>query len=201
MKLRYSGTSPYVRKVMVSLHELGLVNRVELLATNVWDPETDIGLTNPLGKIPALILDDGHVIYDSPVICEYIDELVPGVVLLPVPGKARWKALHFQALADGITDAGVLRLLESRRADGEKSEGWMDRQTKVVNRGLDALENEIDALSGGPLTIGQISVACSLGWLLFRFPDDDLLASRPKLKNWYEAFCQRPSMAATEPKE
>jgi glutathione S-transferase len=146
-------------------------------------------------------LDDGHVVYDSPVICEYLDELVPAVVLFPAPGKARWKALHFQALADGITDAGVLRLLEGRRADGEKSSGWIDRQTKVMNRGLDALENEIDELTGGPLTIGQISVACSLGWLLFRFPGDDLLANRPKLKAWFEAFSERPSMQATEPKE
>ncbi len=201
MKLRYSPTSPFVRKVMVSLHELGLLDRVELENTNVWDPETDIGLTNPLGKVPALTLDDGHIVYDSPVVCEYLDGLVPGVVLFPAPGKARWKALHFQALGDGITDAGILRLLEGRRGDGEKSQGWIDRQTKALNRGLDALENEVEELAGGPLTIGQISVACCLGWLLFRFPGDDLLETRPKLKDWYESFITRPSMVATEPKE
>lgn len=201
MKLRYSSTSPFVRKAMVSLHELGLLDRVELDKTNVWDPETDIGLTNPLGKVPALTLDDGYILYDSPVVCEYLDALVPGIVLFPEAGKARWKALHFQALGDGITDAGVLYLLEGRRPESEQSPNWRERQFKVMMRGLDALENEIDELAGGPLTIGQISVACSLGWLLFRFPDMDLLASRPSLKSWYEGFIQRPSMVATEPKE
>ncbi|MDV7339513.1 glutathione S-transferase N-terminal domain-containing protein [Terasakiella sp. A23] len=201
MKLCYSPTSPYVRKVMVSAHELGLIDRIELVATNVWDPETDIGLTNPLGKVPALTLDDGHVVYDSPVICEYLDELVPSVVLFPAPGKARWKALHFQALGDGITDAGILRLLEGRRDSAEQSAKWIARQTTVMNRGLDALEKEIDELSGGPLTIGQISVACSLDWILFRKLEDDLFAGRPRLKAWFEAFAERPSMKVTEPKE
>lgn len=201
MKLSYSSASPYVRKVMVSFHELGLLERVELDVMNVWDPNTDIGLTNPLGKVPALTLEDGHVVFDSPVICEYLDALVPGVVLFPAPGKARWKALHFQALGDGITDAGILRLLEGRRAEGEKSQGWIDRQTTVMNRGFDALENEIDELKGGPLTIGQISVACCLGWVMFRFPNEDIFGSRPQLAAWYESFIARPSMVATEPKE
>ncbi|WP_135079713.1 glutathione S-transferase N-terminal domain-containing protein [Terasakiella sp. SH-1] len=201
MKLRYSGTSPYVRKVMVSAMELDLLDRIELEETFVWSPETDIGLVNPLGKIPALTLDDGYVLYDSPVICEYLDELVPGVVLFPAPGKARWKALHFQALADGITDAGVLRLLESRRGDGERSQGWIERQANVINRGLDALEKEVDLLAGGPLTIGQIAVGCCLGWINFRFPDDQIFAKRPQLSAWFEGFNSRASMVRTAPKE
>jgi len=201
MKLRYSATSPYVRKVMICTEELGLLDRVELETTNVWDPNTDIATTNPLGKVPALTLDDGHVLFDSPVICEYLDDLVPSVVLFPAPGKARWKALYFQALADGVTDAGILRLLEGRRADGEKSQGWIERQSKAMNRGLDVLENEIEELDGGPLTIGKISVACSIGWLMFRFPGDDIWANRPNLQKWYEEFSKRPSMIATEPKE
>ncbi|WP_417840839.1 glutathione S-transferase C-terminal domain-containing protein [Terasakiella sp.] len=201
MKMRYSATSPYVRKALVCAKELDLMDRIELEPTLVWDPATDMGNVNPLGKIPALILDDGYVLYDSPVVCEYLDALVPGVVLFPAPGKARWKALHFQALGDGILDAGVLRLLESRRADGEKSQGWMDRQAASIQRGLDALEQEIDELSGGPLTIGQITVACCLGWIDFRFPDDKILSTRPKLAAWYEAFSARPSMLETAPKE
>jgi glutathione S-transferase len=201
MKLRYSATSPYVRKAMVCAKELNLMDRIELEPTMVWDPATDIGMVNPLGKVPALTLDDGYVLYDSPVVCEYLDALVPAVVLFPIPGKARWKALHFQALADGILDAGVLRLLESRRADGERSQGWIDRQEATVKRGLDALENEVDELAGGPLTIGQIAVGCCLGWIDFRFPQDKILADRPKLAAWYEGFSARPSMVETAPKE
>ncbi|SCA55480.1 Glutathione S-transferase [Candidatus Terasakiella magnetica] len=201
MKLSYSGTSPFVRKVMVSAIELGVIDRIELEETFVWSPETDIGLVNPLGKIPALTLNDGHVLYDSPVICEYLDELIPGVVLFPAPGKARWKALHFQALGDGITDAGVLRLLEGRREEGEKSQGWIDRQSNVMKRGLDALEKEAEVLAGGPLTIGQITVGCCLSWVNFRFPDDQIFEGRPNLSAWYEKFSARASMIETAPKE
>ncbi|WP_028879288.1 glutathione S-transferase N-terminal domain-containing protein [Terasakiella pusilla] len=201
MKLRYSPTSPYVRKVMVSLLELGLRDRVELQATNVWDPETDIGLSNPLGKVPALILDNGQVLFDSPVICEYLDAQIPQVVLFPAVGEARWKALRFQALGDGLMDAGVLRLLEGRRDPALQSEGWKDRQLAAINRGLDALEAGVNDLSGGPLTIGQISVACALGWIEFRLGDHNLLSTRPLLKSWYEGFKARASMQATEPKE
>ncbi len=201
MKLNYSGTSPYVRKVMVCLKELGLQDRVELVHTDVWDPTTEIGKVNPLGKVPALTLDDGHILCDSPVICEYLDEVVPEVVLFPAPGKARWKALHFQAMGDGITDAGVLRLLEGRRPQNEQSPGWVERQTTVVNRGLDMLENEVDALSGGPLTIGQISVACCIGWLIFRFGREEVLSTRPRLAEWFDRFSERASMQETVPAE
>ncbi|NVJ92155.1 MAG: glutathione S-transferase N-terminal domain-containing protein [Methylocystaceae bacterium] len=201
MKLSYSGTSPYVRKVLVSAHELRLADRLELVETFVWDPETDHGNVNPLGKVPALTLDDGTVLYDSPVICEYLDAMVPAVVLFPVPGEPRWKALYFQALADGIADAGVLRLLESRRAENEKSAQWIERQSTVIKRGLDKLESEVDILSGGPLTIGQISVACALGWAIFRNPEEEIWGGRPKLKAWFEEFSERPSMVKTAPKE
>lgn len=201
MKLRYSATSPYVRKVMVSLLELGLRDRVELEATNVWDPETDIGLSNPLGKVPALTLDNGDVLFDSPVICEYLDAQIPQVVLFPALGEARWKALRFQALGDGLMDAGVLRLLEGRRDPAQQSEAWKDRQLAAINRALDALETDVNDLSGGPLTIGQISVACALGWIEFRLADQNLLSTRPQLKSWYEGFKTRASMQATEPQE
>jgi glutathione S-transferase len=200
MKLYYSATSPFARKVLVSALELGIDKRIELVPTNAFDPLTDLGQINPLGKVPALVLDDGHVVFDSPVICEYIDELVPGIVLFPAAGKARWKALHFQALSDGMSDAGILVLLEGRRVESEKSQSWIDRQMNAINRSLDCLEKEIDELSGGPLTIGQISVACSLGWIQFRLADDKLLASRPKLAKWFETFSARPSMVATVPK-
>jgi len=199
MKLRYSGTSPYVRKVMVCAKELGLEDRIELEDTNVWSPETTIKDNNPLGKVPCLITDNDESLFDSPVICEYLDALIPGVVLFPVVGEMRWKALRFQAIADGIMDASVLRLLESKRADGERSESWMVRQKTVVVTALDVLENEVDGLKGGPLTIGQITVACALSYVAFRFGDDNWPATRPNLKAWHDEFSQRASMQETQP--
>lgn len=200
MKLRYSATSPYVRKVLVCAIELGLIDRIELDDTNVWSPETSIRKNNPLGKVPCLILDDDQNLFDSPVICEYLDSLIPGIVLFPAVGAARWKALRFQAIADGIMDASILRLLEGKRDAGERSDGWIERQRTSVHAALDTLENEADALSGGPLTIGQISVAVMLGYVSFRFADDDWQKGRPNLSAWYEGFAKRASMIETEPK-
>ena len=141
MKLRYAATSPYVRKVVVALAELGLDDRVERIDTLVWDPATDIGATNPLGKVPALITDDGAVLFDSPVICEYLNDLAGGP-MFPA-GAARWPALRLQALGDGILDAAILRLLESRRPAERQSADWMARQKRSVDRALDVLEGEV----------------------------------------------------------
>ncbi|MEK7820711.1 MAG: glutathione S-transferase N-terminal domain-containing protein, partial [Pseudomonadota bacterium] len=117
MKLRFSPTSPYVRKVCVVALETGLFARLDLAPTNVWAADTDIGRDNPLGKVPALATDGGEVLFDSPVICEYLDSLHDGAKLFPAAGGARWTALRRQALADGILDASVLRFLENRRKD------------------------------------------------------------------------------------
>jgi glutathione S-transferase len=200
MKLLYSPTSPYVRKVMVCAHELGLADRLEIIPKDVWDPSVDISDVNPLGKVPSLILDDGHVLFDSPVICEYLDDMFAESVLFPKAGKARWKALYFQALADGILDAGVARLLEGRRDPAEQSEKWKERYLRAVTRAIDTLENEADILIGGPLTIGQVSVACAMGYVNFRMSDLALFKNCPKLSAWYEVFSKRASMVATEPK-
>ena len=111
MKLRYSATSPYVRKVMMVIHERGLSDRVELEKTDAWSPETDLPSNNPLGKVPALVLGDGPALFDSPVIVEYLDTLAgPDASLFPATGPDRWTALRFQALADGICDAAILVL-------------------------------------------------------------------------------------------
>ena len=127
MKLRYSPTSPYVRKVAVTIHELGLDDKVERVMTAPWDAATDLGRTNPLGKVPALIADDGTVLYDSPVICEYLDSLV-GSRLVPPGGPDRWTALRRQALADGLIDAAVSCVLEGRRPAERRSTEWVTRQ-------------------------------------------------------------------------
>ena len=200
MKLRFSPLSPYVRKVSVTLIETGLEDRVENILTNVWDPETDIADNNPLGKVPALILDDGQVLYDSHVICEYLDSLHDGDKLFPQPGPARWQALRLHALGDGITDAGILTLLEGRRPEEFKYEKWIQRQTAAMLRGMDALENDLENLDAG-FDIGQICVACSLGWLDFRFPDLGWRADHPGLADWLEGASERPSMMQTVPKE
>jgi glutathione S-transferase len=200
MKLRFSPLSPYVRKVSVTLIETGLEDRVENILTNVWDPETDIADNNPLGKVPALILDDGQVLYDSHVICEYLDSLHDGDKLFPQPGPARWQALRLHALGDGITDAGILTLLEGRRPEEFKYEKWIQRQTAAMLRGMDALENDLENLDAG-FGIGQICVACSLGWLDFRFPDLGWRADHPGLADWLEGASERPSMMQTVPKE
>ena len=201
MKLRYSPTSPYVRKVMVTAIETGLADDIELVPTNVWK-EDDIVLLNPLGKVPTLVTGGGEVLYDSPVICEHLDTLHDGIRLFPPAGGARWIALRQQALADGILDAAVLRLLEGRRPQGERSAAWAERQKSCVERGHDVIEAEADAgLLAGDVTIGQISIGCALGWLDFRFPDDCWRADREVLSNWFEEFCKRPSMRETVPKE
>jgi glutathione S-transferase len=202
MKLRYSPTSPYVRKVSVVALETGLSERIERIPTNVWASDTDIGRDNPLGKVPALTTEGGEVLYDSPVICEYLDSLHDGIKLFPPAGGARWTALRRQALGDGILDASVARVIENRvRKENERSVLWIERQKTVINRGLDALEEEVDALNAGPITIGHIAIACACGYLDFRLPTDNWRAGRPALAQWYAAFAKRPSMVATVPKD
>ena len=201
MKLRYSPTSPYVRKVSVAAVELGLAGRIERIATDTRDPKSGLAQDNPLGKVPALILDDGEFLYDSPVICEYLDSLHQGPKLIPAAGPARWRALRQQALCDGILDAAILRMLESvRRPEALRWPDWIALQSGKVARALDRLEADVAQLSGPP-TIGQITAGCALGYLDFRFSSEDWRAAHPKLAAWYKDFAKRPSMAGTIPKD
>lgn len=198
MKLRYSPTSPYVRKITVLAHETGLTNKIELAATNFADPNNGLSAQNPLAKVPALILDNGTTLYDSPVICEYLDSLHSGTKMFPASGDARWTALRRQALADGIMDAGILRIGEQRRPANEQSPAWLEKQKAIMARGLDALDGEVSSF-GKNADIGSITAACAVAYALFRFGGDKPLDGRPKLKAWYESFSQRPSMVATVP--
>ncbi len=197
MKLRYSATSPYVRKVMATAIETGLDGRIERVPTDPWSPETDLPGSNPLGKVPALELEDGTVLFDSPVICEYLDSLHGGAKLHP-DGAARWPALRLAAIADGICDAAINRLLDTRRPEPQQSEGWQQRQKAAMARACDLLEAEAESLEG-PLTIGQIAVACALGYLDLRWDADQWRQGRPKLAAWFERISQRPSIADTTP--
>lgn len=201
MKLRFSPTSPYVRKVVVTAMERGLDGQIERIPTNTRDPQSGLSGDNPLGKVPCLILDNGERLFDSPVICAYLDSLAEGEPLIPATGEARWRALRQEALADGIQDAALLRMGEAmRRPEQYRWPAFIEAQRKKVVRALDTLELEVDQLNG-PLTLGQIAVGCALGYLDLRFAEDDWRSGRPKLAAWYEDFVARPSMMATVPKE
>ena len=200
MKLYYAPASPFVRKVNVFAMEIGLDKKIEWLKTNPWQAEDKLTAENPLSKIPTLITDDDKVIYDSRVICEYLDSLHNGDKLIPEKGEKRWQVLRLQALADGILDAGILRFMEKKRPSELQSKDWDNMQQKSVKRGLDYLENSISDWSDN-LDIGVITVACVLGWLDFRFADEGWRTRRPQLKNWFELFSKRPSMVKTMPTE
>lgn len=201
MKLFFSAASPYVRKVRVTAMETGLDGKIENVTITVGPtkPDPAYGESNPLYKVPTLVTDGGEVLYDSPVICAYLDSLHDGAKLMPPSGGARWQALRLEALADGMTEAGLLIRYELLlRPEDKRSAEWMAGQAAKVNTSLDSLEHDIEELAG-PLTIGQIAVGCAVGWLDFRRPVGDPLAKRPNLASWYRAFLKRPSMAATMP--
>ncbi len=201
MKLRYSPTSPYVRKVRIALIETGLDKRVELVPTNPWSADTDLGNDNPVGKVPTLIDDDGNQVYDSPVIIDYLDGMHGGARLVPVEGKARLTALIRQALGDGILDAAVSRRIETAmRPEALRWSWWLDRQMTAIHRGLDRLEREAGELTDFG-TIGDIAVACALGYIDFRLPTEEWRSSHPRLGAWFDRQQKRPSMVATTPKD
>ncbi|ROP91349.1 glutathione S-transferase [Stella humosa] len=202
MKLRYSATSPYVRKVVVLALEAGLDGRIERIPTAAapTKPSPEISADNPLGKVPSLTTDDGQHLFDSPVICEYLDSLHEGARIFPTPGPMRWTALRQQALADGILDAALLIRYELSRPQDKQWADWSAGQQRKIVQALDALEAEAARL-GDAVTIGTITIGCTLGYLDFRFAADDWRRGRPTLAAWYEKFAARPSMASTMPKD
>lgn len=204
MKLRYSPTSPYVRKVMVVALETGLAERIERIPTAVAPTKLneEVARENPLVKVPALTTDDGFVLYDSPVICEYLDTLHAGPKLFPASGRARWLALRQQALGDGILDAAILTRYEIVRPKEYQWQDWIDAQMRKVRGALAALEIEVEAGElGGALTIGQITVACALGYLDFRFASEEWRGRHRRLAVWFEEFSKRKSIQLTAPKD
>ena len=202
MKLRYAVTSPYVRKVLVVAMETGLDKRIEKVPATVTPTaaNADVAKENPLGKIPALTIEGGETLYDSRVICEYLDSLHSGAKLFPASGGRRWRALRQQALADGILDAGILTRYETFLRPKEMQwPDWIQGQLRKATQGLAAIEQEADSL-GDPLDIGQIAIGCAIGWLEFRKPAGEIRPTYPKLFKWYDKFSQRPSMTETVPK-
>ena len=200
MKLFYSPTSPFVRKVSLLVIETGQETKIERLPTNPWQAQSELITENPLSQVPTLITDDGLTIYDSRVICEYLDSLHSGEKLFPENGKQRWQALQLQSLADGILDAGILRFLEAKRETTLRSADWDLMQKNAIGRGLSSLEDSVPGWKND-LNIGVIAVACLLGWLDFRFSHEDWKSQHKKLNQWFTDFSQRPSMLATVPHE
>lgn len=200
MKLYFSAASPYVRKVIVAAIETGLDKKIERMPTKVVpvEPNLDLARDNPLMKVPTLVTDGGEALFDSRVVCEYLDSLHDGRKLIPASGGERWRVLRLQALGDGILDAGIITRYELAIRPKEKQwSDWIAGQSKKITQGLDLAENE--DLSG-PINLGQIAIACAIGWLEFRKPIGDVRAGRPKLFTWYDEFAKRPSMLATVPK-
>lgn len=201
MKLFHNIASPFVRKVRVLAAETGLASRIEL-AQSVFtpvSPDADLFASNPLGKIPTLMLDDGTALFDSRVICEYLDSLHAGPKMFPSEGEARWAALTRQALGDGILDAAVgMRYELALREPSRQWPEWIENQRQKYRRSLDALEAEAASLDGA-LDIGVITSACALGYLDFRYPDEGWRDTRPGLARWYASFSERDSMCTTAP--
>ncbi|MEX0693659.1 MAG: glutathione S-transferase N-terminal domain-containing protein [Rhodospirillales bacterium] len=202
MQLRYSPTSPYVRKVSITALEAGLADRIEHIKTDPWSPETDLVKSNPIGKVPCLVTDDGTALYDSPVICEYLDSLNAGAKLFPADSDARFKALTLAAAGDGMTDAGILYLIETVRRPAElRWDWWIERQKAAMERCMDVADAAADSMgSTGAITIAEIAIVSGLGWIDLRFPDFGWRTSRPALADWYDKISDRPSVAATVPK-
>lgn len=198
MKLFYSPTSPFVRKVMICAIARGIEGRIEKVTANPHVSPPDLLAANPLSKVPALLTDDGVAIFDSPVICEYLDSRGEAAAMFPPAGAARWRALVLQAIGDGMMDAAVARRGEQGKPQEAARDAFMARQKAAVDRALAALEANPP---GAGVDIGTITVACALGYLDFRFAAEPWRAGHPKLAAWFETVSKHPAVAATVPKD
>ncbi|KGM50229.1 glutathione S-transferase [Pseudooceanicola atlanticus] len=199
MKLFHSPASPFVRKVMVVLHETDQLDKVELIPTATTPVATnpDLKAANPLGKLPALIRDDGPTVYDSRVICRYLDNLGGGTLY---PEARVWDVLTLEATADGLMEAAVLMVYEHRvRPEDKVFDGWVEAQWGKAMGAVQAINDRWMGHLAGPMDAGQIGVACALGYLDFRHPDRDWRVACPDLAAWYAKMQDRPSIAATAP--
>ncbi|MFD1913195.1 glutathione S-transferase [Halodurantibacterium flavum] len=198
MKLYHSATSPFARKVVVVLMETGQAGAVTLVpgSGTPVDPGNQPLAHNPLGKIPTLVRDDGPALYDSRVICRYLDARA-GRRLYP-EGAREWDALVLESTADGMMDAALLMVYETRvRPEEARLPAWVEGQWTKIARALDTLEARWISHLNGPLDIGQIAVACALGYLDLRHGERGWRTGRPALAEWFATFSQRPSMTAT----
>ncbi|MDF1485179.1 glutathione S-transferase N-terminal domain-containing protein [Ramlibacter sp. H39-3-26] len=204
MKLIGSSTSPYVRKVRIVMAEKKL--DFEFVEENVWSPGTTIGASNPLGKVPCLVMEGGEAVFDSRVIVEYLDTLSPVGKLIPALGRERVEVKTWEALADGVLDAGVAARLEATwagRTSAERSQAWIDRQLGKIQAGLKAMSQglgEKTHCSGVHFTLADIAAGSALGWLEFRFPQIAWRAEHGNLARLYDKLLQRQSFIDTQPR-
>ncbi|MDM0065672.1 glutathione S-transferase N-terminal domain-containing protein [Variovorax sp. J31P207] len=203
MKLIGSAASPYVRKVRVVMAEKRL--DYQFVIEDVWSADTTISSSNPLGKVPCLIMDGSEAMFDSRVIVEYLDTLSPVGKLIPQQSRERAEVKTWEALADGVMDAGLLLRMEAtwvHRADSERSQAWMDRQRGKINNGIAAMAKGLadkPFCSGIHLSLSDIAVGCVLGWLDYRFPEIDWRADHANLVKLFDKLMLRPSFADTKP--
>lgn len=204
MKLIGSLASPYVRKVRVVMAEKRL--DYQFVLEDVWADSTGIGSSNPLGKVPCLVMEGAEAVFDSRVIVEYLDTLSPVGKLIPPSGRERAEVKTWEALADGVMDAGMAARMEAiwtGRADGERSQAWIDRHLAKVDAGIKAMAKGLGDkpfCSGNHLSLSDIAVVCALEWLEFRFPQIAWRADHPSLVKLVDKLALRPSFADTKPR-
>ncbi len=192
-KLLHAPRSPFAIKVRIAIHELGLSDAIELVAVDPWTDES-LRSRNPLCKVPTLILANGGAIYDSRVICEYLDG--GAAKIIPPIAPARWEALRRQAIGDGLAEALIRRFVERLGPANERSDKVARRQEAAIASALDALETEAPSLAQEP-TIGEIAIAAALVYLGFRSPELVWRQGRPALARWFDVIAERPSIIAT----
>ena len=203
MKLIGASASPYVRKVRIVMAEKKL--DYQLVQENVWADDTNISAANPLGKVPCLVMEGGEAVFDSRVIVEYLDTLSPVGKLIPTQGRERAEVKTWEALADGVLDAGVLARPEAtwpHRQDSERIQAWIDRQLQKIDAGLKSMSQGLGDkpfCSGIHLSLSDIAVGCALGWLELRFPDIAWRTEYPNLGKLHDKLMLRTSFADTVP--
>jgi len=196
MKLHWSPRSPYVRKVMIAAHEIGIADRLNYVRTvvSIFKPADELFEYNPLNKLPTLELDDGTALFDNRVICEYLDSLHEGRKLFSASGAERIAALRHQALGDGILDVCLMRLAERLKPEEKRTDAIVASNERKTGAAVDRLEKEVDALIARPFDIGHVAIGSALGYLDFRFEDDRRRYAHPNLTKWYENFSDRRSV-------
>lgn len=198
MKLFYTATSPYARKVRITAIEKGLADSIQLSHCDLKAPEPEFLAANPMGRVPTLVLDSGKTLFDSPVICEWLDELAEQPRLVPRAGLERWAVLRGQALADGMLDDAVAIVLERRRPEAHQSTELVGMRSAALLRCVGALEAQVPDVSA-PLNLAQIAVGCALGYLDFRLPELNWRRDHDALSSWFGGFAKRPAMLETRP--
>jgi glutathione S-transferase len=201
MKLIGSLASPYVRKVRIVMAEKKL--DYEFVLEDVWSPTTTIHLSNPLGKVPCLVMEDGGAMFDSRVIVEYLDTMSPVGKLIPSAGRERASIKCWEALADGVLDAGIMvRIERTQRPVEKQSDPWVDRQLGKIHNGLNSMAMALgDApfCAGSHLSLADVAVGSALGWLAFRFPDINWRDDHANLARLFDKLSERPSFKETVP--